>query len=131
MSFPFEIDKRSTDRLKLKQTNRNFPLHITWCPTGPLTQLPLHAAGIYDIDDGPRIYDFIVSSYTPSLSALTRGVEKRTTTSGILVVTQPATPGFQPLPGTTVEGARLREVFANSSALSILDGKQATMDAVR
>ncbi|VDC06464.1 unnamed protein product [Peniophora sp. CBMAI 1063] len=108
--------------------------HITWCPTGPLTQLPLHAAGIYEDDSGPRVYNSVVSSYTPSLSALARSVNALTlsTTPGVLVVTQPDTPGLSPLPGTTLEGARLREVFAASQTHSMaLNGHEATTDAVK
>ncbi|KZV68464.1 TPR-like protein [Peniophora sp. CONT] len=109
--------------------------HITWCPTGPLTQLPLHAAGMYDQDSGPRIYDFVVSSYTPSLSALTRAVDanaKQRPHPSVLVVTQPDTPRLSPLPGTVVEGERLQEVFSESRiTCSALNGEQATTDAVR
>ncbi|KZV65988.1 hypothetical protein PENSPDRAFT_756016 [Peniophora sp. CONT] len=70
--------------------------HITWCPTGPLAYLPLHAAGIYKDKFGPRVFDFVVSSYTPSLTALLRsceGVAKCCSTPELLLVTQPATPG--------------------------------------
>ncbi|VDC06470.1 unnamed protein product [Peniophora sp. CBMAI 1063] len=109
--------------------------HITWCPTGPLTQLPLHAAGIYDDIPGPRVYDFVVSSYTPSLSAMTRSIDAFTqqhTAPGILVVTQPDTPGTAPLPGTRHEGARLHSVFAASQIPSTaLNGGEATANAVK
>ncbi|VDC00821.1 unnamed protein product [Peniophora sp. CBMAI 1063] len=109
--------------------------HVTWCPTGPLTQLPLHAAGLYNDDSGPRVYDFVVSSYTPSLSAVTRSIDgftQQCSMSSILVVTQPNTPGLSPLPGTTLEGARLREVFAASQTPSLaLNGDEATPDVVK
>ncbi|KAE9391503.1 hypothetical protein BT96DRAFT_1024038 [Gymnopus androsaceus JB14] len=44
---------------------------IWWCPTGALTFLPIHAAGVYT-PKGPRtsILDIFVSSYTSSMSAL-------------------------------------------------------------
>lgn len=92
--------------------------HLTLCPTGPLTQLPLHAAGIYDDDSGPRIHNSVVSSYSSSLSPLTRSVEALTQqrkTPGVLVVTQPNTPGLPPLPSTTPEGARLQRGYVRSS----------------
>jgi CHAT domain-containing protein len=41
---------------------------IWWCPTGPLASLPIHAAGIYP--SGPKLSDFVVSSYTPTITAL-------------------------------------------------------------
>ncbi|KZV68463.1 TPR-like protein [Peniophora sp. CONT] len=109
--------------------------HVTWCPTGPLTQLPLHAAGVYDQDSGPHVYDFVVSSYTPSLSALTRSVDalaKKHSDSSVLVVTQSDTPGLSPLPGTIVEGERLQHVFSDSGmTCSALNGEQASTVTVR
>ncbi|KZV63917.1 hypothetical protein PENSPDRAFT_757623 [Peniophora sp. CONT] len=111
--------------------------HINWCPTGPLTQIPLHAAGIYDEEFGPRVYDFVVSSYTPSLSALTRCVngvanEQRTINPSVLIVTQPDTPKLSPLLGTVVEGERLQQVLVQSQiAYSALNGKLASISTVR
>ncbi|KAF8752995.1 TPR-like protein [Rhizoctonia solani] len=43
--------------------------HVTWCPTGVLSFLPLHAAGDYD-QPRSRVFDYIISSYTPTLTAL-------------------------------------------------------------
>nr|WSW42550.1 hypothetical protein OG296_05105 [Streptomyces sp. NBC_01001] len=48
---------------------------VWWCPTGPLTLLPLHTAGHHrDLAGGrhaPRtVLDRVVSSYTPTLRAL-------------------------------------------------------------
>jgi CHAT domain-containing protein len=47
---------------------------LHWWPTGIFASLPLHAAGIYD---GPLhrrtcCFDYVVSTYTPTLSALLR-----------------------------------------------------------
>ncbi|EIN04850.1 hypothetical protein PUNSTDRAFT_75453 [Punctularia strigosozonata HHB-11173 SS5] len=39
---------------------------LWWCPTGPFVHLPIHAAGA----DGQWCSDYVVSSYTPTLSAL-------------------------------------------------------------
>ncbi|CAE7119842.1 unnamed protein product [Rhizoctonia solani] len=43
--------------------------HITWCLTGALSFLPLHAAGDYD-QPHSRAYEYVISSYTPTLTAL-------------------------------------------------------------
>ncbi|WP_180268774.1 CHAT domain-containing protein [Streptomyces sp. Ru87] len=43
--------------------------HVWWIPTGPLTTLPLHAALSAD---GRSVLDRVTSSYTPTVSALTR-----------------------------------------------------------
>lgn len=42
---------------------------VWWCPTGPLTLLPIHAAGRHDVG-GAAVLDRVVSSYTPTLRAL-------------------------------------------------------------
>jgi hypothetical protein len=58
-------------------TGRSRP-RLHWCPSGELAFLPLHAAGIYD---GPAAdlaccSDYVVSSYTPTISALLRAQAK-------------------------------------------------------
>ncbi|KZV73881.1 hypothetical protein PENSPDRAFT_626581 [Peniophora sp. CONT] len=110
--------------------------HITWCPTGPLTQLPLHAAGVYHDPHGPRAFHFVVSSYTTSLSVLVddnrNRVERPCSTPAALVVTQPDTPGYSPLPATVYEGTRLQQILASSGIESkILNDGDATLNAVR
>ncbi|KZV62123.1 TPR-like protein [Peniophora sp. CONT] len=123
--------------LSLTNTKDGRLPHITWCPTGPLTQLPLHAAGIYDEPHGPRIFYYVVSSYTPSLSALLRGLGRDELkcphpTPAALVITQPDTPEHCSLPGTVYEGTRLQQILSTSGIESkVLNHKDATVDAVR
>ncbi|CAE6452856.1 unnamed protein product, partial [Rhizoctonia solani] len=77
--------------------------HVTWCPTGVLSFLPLHAAGDYD-RPASRVFDYVVSSYTPTLTALltsTKWYLRRD--CRVLTVAQGATPGHTPLPGTIQE----------------------------
>ncbi|VDB83028.1 unnamed protein product [Peniophora sp. CBMAI 1063] len=109
--------------------------HITWCPTGPLTQLPLHAAGLYNVPDGPRAFNLIVSSYTPSLAALQRsyeGIARHTPAPQMLVVTQPAALGHTRLPNTIVEGMRVKDILQDAHISSkLLNHDQATVSAVR
>ncbi|MFE9023895.1 CHAT domain-containing protein [Streptomyces sp. NPDC007808] len=64
------------DELDLKRVppaNAPWP-RLWWCPTGPLTLLPLHTAGHHTEAAGeavPRtVLDRVVSSYTPTLRAL-------------------------------------------------------------
>jgi tetratricopeptide (TPR) repeat protein len=45
---------------------------LWWCVTGEFTFLPVHAAGSYHGDSPVCTADFVVSSYIPTLSALTR-----------------------------------------------------------
>jgi hypothetical protein len=47
---------------------------VWWCPTGPLTVLPLHAAGRSASDGhGQAVIERVVSFYTPTLAALSSG----------------------------------------------------------
>jgi CHAT domain-containing protein len=47
-------------------------LRIHWCATGAFAFTPLHAAGIYQGPEQESCFDYVVSSYTPTLSALLR-----------------------------------------------------------
>ncbi|QRW16747.1 CHAT domain protein [Rhizoctonia solani] len=80
----------------------NMIRHVTWCPTGALSFLPLHAAGDYDRPRS-RVFDYVISSYTPTLTALLSSVPRTLSSSRVLVIGQDATPGHQPLPGTAKE----------------------------
>jgi CHAT domain-containing protein len=112
--------------------------HITWCATGPVAFLPLHAAGIYNTKcplHSIRATDFVISSYTPSLSALIIPPKEvirphlgSLVEPSILVVTQPDTPGLNsPLPCTVAEAAEIRRHFP---AARQLEHSQATVGAV-
>jgi tetratricopeptide (TPR) repeat protein len=60
------------DHLGLADRPEGGPLtRLWWMPTGPLTLLPLHAAGHYDVaGDARSVLDRVVSSYTPTIRAL-------------------------------------------------------------
>jgi CHAT domain-containing protein len=45
---------------------------VHWCPIGALGFLPIHAAGVYSRRSAKCCSDYVVSSYTPTLSALRR-----------------------------------------------------------
>ncbi|KIJ24341.1 hypothetical protein M422DRAFT_274912 [Sphaerobolus stellatus SS14] len=83
------------DLLK-KNRDENLP-HITWCTTGLLAFLPLHAAGNYNSNDpskkSTKVLDFIVSSYTPTLAALLRQ--------------PPNAPNYPKLPGMLKEASTI------------------------
>ncbi|VDC00841.1 unnamed protein product [Peniophora sp. CBMAI 1063] len=106
--------------------------HIVWCPTGPLTQLPLHAAGNYDQKQPRlRVFNFVMSSYTPSLSALLRclGKDMPAALPSILVVAQSYTPrlGSAPLPCVRDETARLRAIMPGEGH-KFLEDEQASVE---
>lgn len=110
--------------------------HITWCLTGLLTFLPIHAAGLYGKEAKPKIFDYVVSSYTPSLTALLSAHKccsvESSQTARLLTVSQPATPGQNPLPGTLREVNAIHAVQNTLGCLNItqLDDQEATMAAV-
>ncbi|KAJ7511618.1 CHAT domain-containing protein [Mycena galericulata] len=75
--------------------SREDPQRVWWCPTGPLAFLPIHAAGLYGDNDGfgSKLSDFVISSYTPSLTALIEGFRSRSEPQGslrLLAVAQPS-----------------------------------------
>ncbi|KIM28110.1 hypothetical protein M408DRAFT_24124 [Serendipita vermifera MAFF 305830] len=85
---------------------------IWWCATGSLAFLPIHAAGNYDSDKvGDKISDYVVSSYTPSLTAILDQSQPDTKKDfQILTVAQPSTPRAPPLPATEREVKQIHEI---------------------
>ncbi|KAH8798580.1 CHAT domain-containing protein [Flagelloscypha sp. PMI_526] len=110
--------------------------HIIWCPSGLLSFLPFHAAGIYCSSSEERIgiSDYAVSSYIPSLMALlSNSTTQQLGRPSILIVTQPSTPGQKPLPGTTLEARKIMEkasFYDVQSAIHHLGQSQATVSTV-
>ncbi|KAJ7613524.1 CHAT domain-containing protein [Roridomyces roridus] len=82
---------------------------IWWCLTGPLVFLPIHAAGIYSSKEstiGSKVSDYVISSYTPSLTALIEGYRRNPVLHKglqVLAVAQPAASGRPHIPGTKTE----------------------------
>ncbi|KAJ1299439.1 hypothetical protein OPQ81_002687 [Rhizoctonia solani] len=104
--------------------------HITWCPTGPMSFLPLHAAGDYSQPQS-RVYDYVISSYTPTVTALlSSSPTSLSHDTNILAIAQPNTPGYTPLPGTTEELEYLKAHASNIVKYSELIGNQATTKTV-
>ncbi|KAE9400107.1 hypothetical protein BT96DRAFT_881550 [Gymnopus androsaceus JB14] len=120
------------EQITIAHDKKTLP-HVTWCATGPLAFMPLHAAGLYGPNTLPqdKAFNLVVSSYTPSVAALIRPeLPEKTTLSmpKILAVSQPATPGQNALPGTTREVEMMRKHFG--SAVNWLDREHATVGAV-
>jgi tetratricopeptide (TPR) repeat protein len=101
---------------------------IWWCPTGPLTFLPLHAAGVHD-DGGDSVLDHVVSSYALTLRLLQRARERprRGADTAPIVVALPETPGQRPLPNVGLEASVVAARFPHARQLR---GAEATTDAV-
>ncbi|KAF9009685.1 CHAT domain-containing protein [Cyathus striatus] len=136
----YEIVKPILDVLKLEPTSN--PPRIWWCPTGPLAFLPLHAAGDYYYNDktqnpGSNIMEYAISSYTPTITALTQSLSKHHQQQhqefkGLLAVSEPEASGFSPIPGTALEIIILKQIFGSSSqTFRSLEGDEATVKSVR
>lgn len=108
------------DAIELGDCGGELP-RVWWCPTGPLTMLPLHAAG--------DTLDRVVSSYLPTIATLRRS--RAATSAGTataLVVTQPEAKGGLPaLPQAGAEARRVRHHLPDGVDLA---GSAATADAV-
>ena len=106
---------------------------IWWCPTGPISLLPLHAAGYYDEEDpdGFSVLDRAVSSYTPTLRALLqarRPLDSEPGNADILIVAVPEAQDEVPLTNVSRERDFLRSLFPGRYTL--LEGERATAAAV-
>jgi tetratricopeptide (TPR) repeat protein len=92
------------------------PHRVWWCPTGPLTVLPLHAAGRYgssprwDDRSRPTVPDRTISSYTTGLGALIRARQRPAVADpALLAVGMPRTPDRAPLPAVVEELRRITD----------------------
>ncbi|KAF8906147.1 CHAT domain-containing protein [Mucidula mucida] len=112
---------------------------ITWCASGLLAFLPLHAAGPY-LDRVERsrrssALDLAIHSYVPSITSLLNATRVRhdLNESGapptIFAVSQPATPHQIPIPSTITEVKAIQHV-ATSHGLTWLNDSAATTSAV-
>ncbi|MGG2460333.1 CHAT domain-containing protein [Streptomyces sp. RGM 3693] len=107
------------------------PPRIWLSATGPLAQLPLHAAGHHtDPDAGRSLLDRAVPSYTPTVAALAAAVRTAARRSprphrpAPLVVAMPHTPGFAPLAGALTEARAAADHYGRGTVL--LTGGEAT-----
>jgi tetratricopeptide (TPR) repeat protein len=90
-----------------------------WCPTGPLTLLPLHAAGYHHPDHSRArrsVLDRVVSSYTPTLQAL------HAARTGERLVSSAETKGYRQYEAASRAGTTrtsLADVAASTSGQSV------------
>lgn len=74
--------------------------HVWWIPTGPLVQLPLHAAGYHRQQSSEAVLDRVISSYGSSIRNIIRGRRDSSQSSGsdqALLVAMEHTPGHDTL----------------------------------
>ncbi|OLR93511.1 CHAT domain-containing protein [Actinokineospora bangkokensis] len=92
-----------------------------WCPTGPLTLLPLHAAGRYGSaarNRPPTVPARTVSSYATGLSSLLRARQPFRPAPGLVAVGMAHTPGHPPLPAVVGELGRIAQLVPDTRVLT-------------
>ncbi|PVF91180.1 hypothetical protein CPB86DRAFT_878650 [Serendipita vermifera] len=100
---------------------------IWWCATGPLAFLPIHAAGIYGPDSGEsQLCNYVISSYTPTLSTLLDPVKSVPSSPfSLLSVIQSSAPGASSIPNTRKELEHIRSHLSGQSHV-VLEGPAGT-----
>jgi tetratricopeptide (TPR) repeat protein len=121
--------------------NQPWP-RLWWCVSGPLSLLPLHAAGRHHTlaDTAPAtVIDRVISSYAPTIRALIHARRPRPGTAShradrpsagdrVVVVAMPHTPGAVNLPGAQAEAVSIQRRLPGR--VTVLTGPHATYDTV-
>jgi len=101
---------------------------LQWCPTGLFSFLPIHAAGCYDNELAVECAsDYIISSYTPTISALlTSNPTPSTKPFKMMVVIQ-----SKELPSTQRELEKIEQHVPNKSLIKLgIPGFPASVETV-
>src|SRR5277367_5684389 len=103
------------------QTESNRPPRIWWCATGLLAFLPIHAAGDYDTQEvGEKVSDYVVSSYTPTLTAILELSDPVVREDfQVLTVAQASAPGAAPIPKTEDEVLIVQSLVTGARVLNL------------
>lgn len=105
--------------LGLKQQGSQLRPRLFWCPTGGFTSLPLHAAGVYTGSKPVCCSDYMVSSYTPTLTALDEGrrfpIRLARDDLCALLVAEPNAPGYELLSGVQHEVSLVRQIIGKTA----------------
>ncbi|TFK27629.1 hypothetical protein FA15DRAFT_586072 [Coprinopsis marcescibilis] len=129
-----ELVKPILDALAITPSKGHIPLtRLWWCVTGPLAFLPIHAAGIYGVEGGCTIADYVVSSYIPTIGMLTDRIKNSRDIDNDLcglLLASPEASGLSTLPGTSTEVESINELFDNNKMRVLpLKGSTATTSA--
>ncbi|CAG8633266.1 16354_t:CDS:2, partial [Acaulospora colombiana] len=105
---------------------------IWWCATGSLAFLPIHAAGVYDSSSADnQLSNYVISSYTPTVSALLESTNLRVaSTFKLLSVIQPSAPGASKIPNTKEELGCIRRRLDDRPHV-VLEGAEGTKARVQ
>ncbi|TFK32238.1 CHAT domain-containing protein [Crucibulum laeve] len=126
----FNIAKPVIDELGYAPSDN--PPRVWWCTTGPLSFLPIHAAGIYTSEASSHVSDYLVSSYTHTISVLLGGERPREFTGQLaLGVSETLVDSLPIIPNTEQEISSIQQQFEERGLkmLSLRDG-EATVKSV-
>ncbi|KAJ7083423.1 CHAT domain-containing protein [Mycena epipterygia] len=112
--------------LELKKSDH--PSRLWWCPTGPFTFLPIHAAGLYTPKETDCVPDYVVSSYTQTLATLLNPPTQTASPFKMTAVIQPTTDNCSDLPATVEELVRIKQQVPSQWLTSLGDTTPATVD---
>lgn len=94
--WPRSAAEQSEDLAERDPAEGEAPRRVWWCPTGPMTLLPLHACGTHEVQ-GASVPDSLVSSLIPSITVLAHArramAERAMSPQSSLVVAVPGEPG--------------------------------------
>lgn len=101
---------------KSPSINSNWP-RVWWIPVGPLSLLPIHAAGSSTMDF--NALDRVISSYGTTIKALLHARSQMENVSNLSIdkvglVCMATTPGEKPLPFAAAEVHRVKELLPSS-----------------
>ncbi|KAJ7082493.1 CHAT domain-containing protein [Mycena epipterygia] len=112
--------------LALKKSDH--PSRLWWCPTGPFTFLPIHAAGLYKPYETDCVSDYVLSSYTHNLTTLLNPPIQTASPFKMMAVIQPTTDNCSDLPATVDELARIKQQVPSQWLTSLGDTTPAKVD---
>jgi hypothetical protein len=104
---------------------------VWWCSTGALIDLPIHAAGLYDLSRNVCVSDHVISSYAPMLSTLLPSGDDYSfvlNSPRTLAIGQAQGKGISALPGTIKELKHIRQICGQR--ITSLEGDQANIASV-
>ncbi|CEI67584.1 hypothetical protein FVEN_g5675 [Fusarium venenatum] len=94
--------------------------HIWWIPTSGLSDLPLHAAGIYAPGSKETVLDRVISSYASSIKALQhvrqrreKLIDEQEQQNAAILFAMEETEGQMPLPNAKTEVDKIRGLCAS------------------
>ncbi|KAF9776442.1 hypothetical protein IL306_005364 [Fusarium sp. DS 682] len=100
--------------------------HVWWIPTGPLVQLPLHAAGYHSQQGFKAVLDRVLSSYGSSIRNIVRGRRdsfQPSNSDQALLVGMEHTPGRGRLSFVTIEVDSVNEIIRSMNLKSIIPSR--------